>query len=174
MVKSHEKFVKSHEKLRKTSPTPDFCPAFTAKTLNLHHQFLQNEFFRGGDLYYICANLGGFSFRCFFPAKQTLVSSLFSNFALVKRFWRNIDSKKVGCAETFVHDIVGKNKAFAIISRSAKSLGNLLDGNNVTEIIVIRHSVWSVLVYYVIEMHLAIGVVYSLLVDWGFRSEAAS
>lgn len=57
------------------------------------------------------------------------------------------------------------NKAFAIISRSAKSLGNLLDGNNVTEIIVIRHSVWSVLVYYVIEMHLAIGVVYSLLVD---------
>ena len=92
----------------------------------------------------------------------------------MKRFWRNIDSKKVGCAETFVHDIVGKNKAFAIISRSAKSLGNLLDGNNVTEIIVIRHSVWSVLVYYVIEMHLAIGVVYSLLVDWGFRSEAAS
>ena len=58
-----------------------------------------------------------------------------------------------------------KNKAFAIISRSAKSLGNLLDGNNVTEIIVIRHSVWSALVYYVIEMHLAIGVVYSLLVD---------
>lgn len=53
------------------------------------------------------------------------------------------------------------NKAFAIISRSAKSLGNLLDGNNVTEIIVIRHSVWSALVYYVIEMHLAIGVVYS-------------
>ena len=51
MVKSHEKFVKAHEKLRKTSPTPDFCPAFTAKTLNLHHQFLQNEFFRGGDLY---------------------------------------------------------------------------------------------------------------------------
>lgn len=47
---------------------------------------LQNEIFRGGDLYYICANLGGFSFRCFFPAKQTLVSSLFSNFALVKRF----------------------------------------------------------------------------------------
>ena len=61
MVKSHEKFVKAHEKLRKTSPTPDFCPAFTLKTLNLHHQFLQNEFFRGGDLYYICANLGGFS-----------------------------------------------------------------------------------------------------------------
>ena len=59
------------------------------------------------------------------------------------------------------HDIVGKNKAFAIISRSAKSLGNLLDGNNVTEIIVIRHSVWCALVYYVIEMHLAIGVVYS-------------
>ena len=58
-----------------------------------------------------------------------------------------------------------KNKAFAIISRSAKSLGNLLDGNNVTEIIVIRHSVWSALDYYVIEMHLAIGVVYSLLVD---------
>ena len=58
-----------------------------------------------------------------------------------------------------------KNKAFAIISRSAKSLVNLLDGNNVTEIIVIRHSVWSALVYYVIEMHLAIGVVYSLLVD---------
>ena len=58
-----------------------------------------------------------------------------------------------------------KNKAFAIISRSAKSLGNLLDGNNVTEIIVIRHSVWNALVYYVIEMHLAIGVVYSLLVD---------
>lgn len=58
-----------------------------------------------------------------------------------------------------------KNKAFAIISRSAKSLGNLLDGNNVTEIIVIRYSVWSALVYYVIEMHLAIGVVYSLLVD---------
>lgn len=58
-----------------------------------------------------------------------------------------------------------KNKAFAIISRSAKSLGNLLDGNNVTAIIVIRHSVWSALVYYVIEMHLAIGVVYSLLVD---------
>lgn len=58
-----------------------------------------------------------------------------------------------------------KNKAFAIISRSAKSLGNLLDGNNVTGIIVIRHSVWSALVYYVIEMHLAIGVVYSLLVD---------
>ena len=86
LVKSHEKFVKAHEKLRKTSPTPDFCPAFIAKTLNLHHQFLQNEFFRGGDLYYICANLGGFSFRCFFPAKQTLVSSLFSNFALVKRF----------------------------------------------------------------------------------------
>ena len=54
-----------------------------------------------------------------------------------------------------------KNKAFAIISRSAKSLGNLLDGNNVTEIIVIRNSVWSALVYYVIEMHLAIGVVYS-------------
>ena len=40
-----------------------------------------------------------------------------------------------------------KNKAFAIISRSAKSLGNLLDGNNVTEIIVIRHSVWSALTY---------------------------
>ena len=40
-----------------------------------------------------------------------------------------------------------------------------LVGNNVTEIIVIRHSVWSALVYYVIEMHLAIGVVYSLLVD---------
>ena len=38
-----------------------------------------------------------------------------------------------------------KNKAFAIISRSAKSLGNLLDGNNVTEIIVIRHSVWDAL-----------------------------
>ena len=54
-----------------------------------------------------------------------------------------------------------KNKAFAIISRSAKSLGNLLDGNNVTEIIVIRHSVWCALDYYVIEMHLAIGVVYS-------------
>ena len=35
-----------------------------------------------------------------------------------------------------------------------------MDGNNVTEIIVIRHSVWSALVYYVIEMHLAIGVVY--------------
>ena len=54
-----------------------------------------------------------------------------------------------------------KNKAFAIISRSAKSLGNLLDGNNVTEIIVIRHSVWCALFYYVIEMHLAIGVMYS-------------
>ena len=40
-----------------------------------------------------------------------------------------------------------KNKAFAIISRSAKSLGNLLDGNNVTEIIVIRHSVCSALTY---------------------------
>ena len=40
-----------------------------------------------------------------------------------------------------------------------------LVGNNVTEIIVIRYSVWSALVYYVIEMHLAIGVVYSLLVD---------
>lgn len=86
-------------------------------------------------------------YRSFFLSKQTLVSSLFSNFALVKRFRRNIDSKKVGCAETFVHDIVGKNKAFAIISRSAKSLGNLLDGNNVTEIIVIRHSVWNVLTY---------------------------
>ena len=51
--------------------------------------------------------------------------------------------------------LVKKNKAFAIISRSAKSLGNLLDGNNVTEIIVIRHSVWSALDYRIIEMHLA-------------------
>lgn len=63
------------------------------------------------------------------------------------------------------HDIVGKkNKAFAIISRSAKSLGNLLDGNNVTEIIVIRHSVWRALDYRIIEMHLALGVMYSLLI----------
>ena len=55
-------------------------------------------------------------------------------------------------------------KAFAIISRSAKSLGNLLDGNNVTEIIVIRHSVWHALDYRIIEMHLALGVMYSLLI----------
>ena len=26
-----------------------------------------------------------------------------------------------------IHDIVGKNKAFAIISRSAKSLGNFME-----------------------------------------------
>ena len=94
MVKSHEKFVKAHEKLRKTSPTTRFRHVFALKTLNLHHAFLQNEFFRGGDLYYICANLGGFLLHCFFPPKQTLVSSLFSNFALVKRSRRNIDSKK--------------------------------------------------------------------------------
>ena len=56
-----------------------------------------------------------------------------------------------------------KNKAFAIISRSAKSLGNLLE-NNVTEIIVIRHSVWHALDYRIIEMHLALGVMYSLLI----------
>ena len=60
--------------------------------------------------------------------------------------------------------LVKKNKAFAIISRSAKSLGNLLDGNNVTEIIVIRHSVWCALDYRIIEMHLALGVMYSLLI----------
>ena len=75
-----------------------------------------------------------------------------------------ISSKKHHTTSLHMTSLV-KNKAFAIISRSAKSLGNLLDGNNVTEIIVIRHSVWSALVYYVIEMHLAIGVVYSLLVD---------
>lgn len=73
MVKSHEKFVKaheksakSHEKLRKTSPTTNFRPAFALKTLILHHAFLQNEFFRGGDLYYICANLGGFLLSAFY------------------------------------------------------------------------------------------------------------
>ena len=76
-----------------------------------------------------------------------------------------ISSKKAWHTTTLHMTSLVKNKAFAIISRSAKSLGNLLDGNNVTEIIVIRHSVWSALVYYVIEMHLAIGVVYSLLVD---------
>ena len=127
MVKSHEKFVKAHEKLRKTSPTPDFCPAFTAKTLNLHHQFLQNEFFCGGDLYYICANLGGFSFRCFFPTKRTLVSSLFSNFALVKRLRRNVGSKKQDAPKPLFMTSLVKNKAFAIISRSAKSLGNFME-----------------------------------------------
>ena len=47
-------------------------------------------------------------------------------------------------------------------------------GNNVTEIIVIRYSVWSALDYRIIEMHHAIGVVYSLLIVWGFHSEAAS
>ena len=39
-----------------------------------------------------------------------------------------------------------------------------LIGNNVAEIIVIRHSVWGALDNYVIEMHHAIGVVFSLLV----------
>ena len=62
------------------------------------------------------------------------------------------------------HDIVGKKQSiryyFAFSQKPRK-----LYGNNVAEIIVIRHSVWSALVYYVIEMHLAIGVVYSLLVD---------
>ena len=66
-------------------------------------------------------------YRSFFPSKQTLVSSLFSNFALVKRFRRNIDSKKVGCAETFVHDIVGKKQSiryyFAFSQKPRKLIG---------------------------------------------------
>ena len=58
------------------------------------------------------------------------------------------------------HDIVGKKQSiryyFAFSQKPRK-----LYGNNVAEIIVIRHSVWYALVYYVIVMHLAIGVVYS-------------